>query len=270
MKQNDKSYIIDWEYVGVGGVRGYELRMDLKNSNLIIGTPHLSDSWKGQYLAALWDFVEDHQPSDIFYTTDASAEILLFLRREGRELRSLGQSIQVSHYKVMERIFKNTLSVLNLDELQRQKMLDHYFLELPLNSWLISERARWFPAYLKANQYNQEVIQKAQFEWAYEMLQFYDFFQKLDSDPQYIKINPSAQVIAHEKNLVVLYLNQFQNQVLVLKLEPDMARVLDMLSEDRKFSQVQLVEMLMFENQSRSADFWNQLIADMKLAQIIY
>lgn len=270
MKQNDKNYIIDWEYVGVGGVRGAELRTDLKNSNLIIGTPHLSESWKSQYLAALWDFVEDHQPSDIFYTTDASAEILLFLRREGRELRSLGQSIQISHYKVMERIFKNTFSILNLDELQRQKMLDHYFLELSLSSWLISERARWFPAYLKTNKYSEEVVQKAQFDWAHEMLQFYDFFQKLVSDPQYIKINPSAQILPLEKNLLALYLNQFQNQVLILKIDPEMALVLDQLSEDRKFSQAQLVEMLLFDNKSRSADFWNQLITDMKLAQIIY
>ena len=133
-----------------------------------------------------------------------------------------------------------------------RELIKDYLKEMPWQGPLVSAHLRYFPIFLKRKFQDARLYLIAQREWLWSYLSFADFgFPPPEAGR--IFVNPSLQSLYTEEDisevqltsgLSVFYYDYAQFKICEYKMDVWDAALVDVLQEDRKFNQAQLLEQV--------------------------
>lgn len=165
-----------------------------------------------------------------------------------------------------------------------EKLIADYFADFERSNWLIEDHLSWWPMYVKERFSQKEIAEAAQYEWALGKLDFIDFPIYRKADPGQLYVNPTLQLIKIEAaastlgkspGLWIVYRQSDEAEVLEMKLNTQVAQVLDVMAEERKFTLGQLTDWMQTESEfkdlspSEVLKFLERLVRDSVLVQKI-
>lgn len=152
--------------------------------------------------------------------------------------------------ELFETVFPQTF--LALGPLGR-KIIDNYQSEVAWDSWLLLDYWRYFVGFLRMKFPDQlDLVGLAHWEWVYAWVQVQPFHFTEVLESGIVEVNPSLQTVLlnedldyyqKEKGLYAFWYSPAEDKVEILKLTMIQAFYLDLLNEDRKYTEAQLVEM---------------------------
>lgn len=143
-----------------------------------------------------------------------------------------------------------------------ERLLADYFSDFQKAHWLLEDHLNWWPLYLKEKYKKPEIFECANYEWSLAKLDFIDLPIYRRADPGQLYANPTIQLskiehiaktLGKEPGVYIVYRSSDESQVLEMKLNTQVAQVLDVMSEERKFSMGQLTDWLQQESEFRAA-----------------
>ncbi len=137
------------------------------------------------------------------------------------------------------------------------KLLKDYLTEMPWQEGLVRDHFRYFPEFVRRRFSDGLYYEIFQWEWIHAYLSYVDLGDFSKSEPGIIKVSPSLMtmaiaapagaVLSREPGLYAYVYSVCQNRVVEKHLNLHEVQILDLLSEDRKYSRVQLIEMFQEE-----------------------
>jgi hypothetical protein len=170
--------------------------------------------------------------------------------------------------KTFVRIFPRTHEGLGV---MSSKLCAEYLKEMEWSSWLLQDHWRYFSGYLRQRYANkQTMIELVQWEWIHAWLEIQPFEMPRGASKQVV-VNPSLQtlklshdndVIHRKQGLYTFVCDQESVKITERKIDIYEAALLDLLAEDRAFTEEQLLEMALLEEVSSpiTKDEWRKKI----------
>jgi hypothetical protein len=170
--------------------------------------------------------------------------------------------------KTFVRMFPKTHEQLGV---MNSKLCDEYLKEMEWSSWLLQDHWRYFSGFIRQKfASKQTMLELVQWEWIRAWLEIQPFempageYKQLVVNPslQTLKLSHDNELIHRTEGLYTFVCNQESVKILERKIEICEAALLDLLNEDRVFSEEQLLEMAMLEDiePPLSKDEWRKKI----------
>lgn len=221
----------DLDVVGVGSLRRFQIEELLKNHHVVLRT---HENFVPQSVFAIYQEELLHTLQWLRPQRQDSCEHFDFLD-EQRQL--------------FTRLFPKTIQTLGV---AATKIRDAYLKEMEWSSWLLQDHWRYFPGFLRQKfSQNKDLFEVTHWEWVQAWLEVQPFSLPF-ADPGTLVLNPSLQIVSltSDKDLLnrsqgiyaVIY-QENQHKIIDRKLEACEAHLFDLLSEDRKYTFSQLIEM---------------------------
>lgn len=229
-------FLNDFDILGVGGLRKKE----------ILSSPN---GWQNSLvLQCHAGLIPAEQKS--FYD-EVLAETLAWLKPLRTQWVQLEEPPEQFLTQILtrefEQIFQKTSQLLGK---HRERIFTEYLQEFPWQGPLLSDHFRYLPAFLKQTTKNPELFLTAQKEWLWCFLSYSNFGWPRP-EAKVLHLNPSLQVLTVPKSLgdfheglYVLFSDPASSTVREHRLDIIQAEIIDVLSEERKFSRQQLLEQL--------------------------
>lgn len=187
------------------------------------------------------------------------------------------------HKKRFFLIFPQTEKLLGF---AASRLRDAYLAEMTWNSWYLQDHWRYFVGFLRQRfSQNQTMIEVAQWEWARAWLDTSEISEnEVDqdfSDDRVVVVNPAIQfiklaednnVLSRPQGLYALMYSQQNDIISDRRLDVSMAVLIDLLSEERRFTTKQLIELASVDIENKSLiniDKWGQVLKAMMIDEII-
>lgn len=161
---------------------------------------------------------------------------------------------------------------------EARKVYRDYMLEMPWNEGLVRDHFRYFPEFIRRRFSAGLYYELFLWEWTRAYLSYVDLGDFSKSEPQNLKVNISLMVCALTDQTAAvlkrdpgLYAHVYSvrlGRVTEKHLTIIEAEILDLLSEDRKYSETQLFEMLAVGSQV-SNEKYVQALAALRESDII-
>lgn len=226
----------DVDVVGVGALRRYQL-LKLKAERDIVLQTHTS-------------FI----PASVRAIYDEELQRTLQWLQPTRVIASKDFNFDEEVRKTFVRVFPKTHEQLGV---MNSKLCDEYLKEMEWSSWLLQDHWRYFSGFIRQKfASKQTIVELVQWEWIRAWLEIQPFEMPPSGSKQLV-VNPSLQtlklsqdneLIHRTQGLYTFVCNQKTVKILERKIEICEAALLDLLNEDRTFSEEQLLEMAMLEN----------------------
>ena len=182
--------------------------------------------------------------------------------------------LQVEQRRLFGRIFPMTQKQLGFTA---QKVCDTYLQEMDWSSWLLQDHWRYFVGYLRQRfPQHKQLVDLAYWEWVTAWLEMQPFDVRPPNEEGIVGTNPSLQIVPVLENNEILQRDKgmyafvdcsSQNTVLETRLSPEEALLIDLLQEDRKYTEAQLIEQAMLSeeiSQQLTQDQWMATLANLK------
>ncbi len=179
--------------------------------------------------------------------------------------------------KTFVRIFPKTHKHLGV---MSEKICAQYLKEMEWSSWLLQDHWRYFSGFLRQKYSDkQTLVEVVQWEWIHAWLEIQPF-EMPRGDGKHIVVNPSLQTLklSHDNNVIhrkqglyTFVCDQESVKIIESKIEIYEAALLDLLAEDRAYTEGQLLEMVMLEEVSSmmTKDEWRKRIEVLFGSEII-
>lgn len=181
--------------------------------------------------------------------------------------------------KLFSQIFPRTEAALGFTA---QKVCDTYLQEMEWSSWLLQDHWRYFVGYLRQRfPQHKQLVDVAYWEWVSAWLEMQPFDIRPSAEDGILSANPSLQIVPvlednqtlqREKGMYAFVYSSAQNAVMETKLSPEEALLIDLLQEDRKYTEAQLIEQALLSEelpQPLTQDQWAASLAKLKGQSII-
>ncbi|UYL07948.1 hypothetical protein B9G69_012915 [Bdellovibrio sp. SKB1291214] len=240
----------DVDVVGVGAIRKHQL-LKLKAEREIILQTHTG-------------FI----PASVRAIYDEELQRTLQWLQPTRVIASKEFNFHDEVLKAFVRIFPKTHEQLGV---MNSKLCAEYLKEMEWSSWLLQDHWRYFSGFIRQKfASKQTMVELVQWEWIRAWLEIQPFEMPPAGTKQLV-VNPSLQtlklshdndVIQRTEGLYTFVCNQESVKILERKIEICEAALLDLLNEDRAFSEERLLEMAMLEDiqPPLSKDDWRKKI----------
>ncbi len=252
----------DLDVVGVGGVRRHQLEeLTRQGRQFIMRT------------------FEAHIPEDL--RTIYNEEILRTLKWLRPLKVEAGPTLDLTE-AVKEVFGRNFSRTQNYMGVMAKKLCEDYLAEMSWSSWLLQDHWRYLPGFVHHKfPQNSELQEIVHWEWVQAWLDVQAFYYQGLSDPGMIVMNPSFQTVHLSKDSPTLqrseglyaFVFSEKSQAIVEKaLDVLDAQFMDLLQEDRKFSEQQLLEMLAEVTEIQpapSASDWKDRLQDLLAKDIV-
>lgn len=179
--------------------------------------------------------------------------------------------------KTFVRIFPKTNSALGISQ---NKICEEYLEAMEWSSWLLQDHWRYFSGFVRQKlPQNSMLFELAQWEWIHAWLEIQPFEINSGSG-KHIVVNPSLQTLAIEKDHALLdkhagvytfVCDQEMVKIREKTLDIYEASLLDLLAEDRVYTEEQLVQMALLEEviPELSQNQWKEKIEVLLASSII-
>ena len=250
---SDVVIVRDIEVAGVGALRRRQLENLSQHKKVI-----------------LWTY-EDLIPEDVKFIYQG--ELLRTLQSLRPYKTEPGPMIDLEqeHKRTFAALFPLASKFLGL---AANKIRDEYVREMNWSSWLLQDHWRYFPGFLRQKfPQNRELQEVGQWEWIQAWLETQAFETTGLGDSGNVVMNPSLQYVNletagialhREAGLYAFVYSETKNRIVESKLDAHDAEAIDFLNEDRKFTQDQLIEMLVTNSENRQAltrEQWQSKVA---------
>lgn len=172
------------------------------------------------------------------------------------------RTVEVQNFKLsielqssFSRIFPKTSEALGVTV---TKIRDAYLQDMEWSSWLLQDHWRYFVGYLRQKFPDRpELYELAHWEWVQAWMEVQPF-GSASGDPGQVSVNPSLQtvslstfhqVLKRDPGLYAFIYDEEKATVVERPLDLYEAQILDILQEDRKYTQAQLLAMAMLSDE---------------------
>ncbi|WP_413584269.1 hypothetical protein [Bdellovibrio sp. HCB274] len=233
---NSKQVVVrDIDVVGVGAIRKSQLLKIQANHDFILQT-HSS------FIPATVRSIYDEELK----------RTLQWLKPVSvNDISSFDFPTEVIH--TFERSFPKTTAYLGV---MLKPALESYLKEMEWSSWLLQDHWRYFSGFIRQKYPEKPALRElVNWEWIHAWLEIQPFEIEKSKGKQ-ITVNPSLQVLAltennselqREKGLYTFVYDQETVKIAERKLDIYEAALLDLLAEDRIYTEEQLLEMAILE-----------------------
>ncbi|MFS4459750.1 hypothetical protein [Bdellovibrio sp. HCB2-146] len=250
---SDVVIIRDIEVAGVGALRRRQLENLSQNKKIILWTYEdlIPEDVKSIYEGELLRTLQSLRP----FKTEAGPMI----------------DLEQEHKRMFVSLFPLTNRFLGL---AANKIRDEYIREMNWSSWLLQDHWRYFSGFLRQKfPQNREIQEVGQWEWIQAWLETQAFETTGLGDSGTVVVNPSLQYVNLENavpalnrdaGLYAFIYSETKNRIVESKLDAHDAEAIDFLNEDRKFTQDQLIEMLVTNSENRQSltrEEWKNKVA---------
>ncbi|WP_413574644.1 hypothetical protein ACLVWU_10480 [Bdellovibrio sp. HCB290] len=169
------------------------------------------------------------------------------------EIEVLNFDFNTEVMRTFERSFPKTHQYLGV---MLKPALELYLKEMEWSSWLLQDHWRYFSGFIRQKYPENKVLHElTQWEWIHAWLEIQPFESEKNYGKQ-ITVNSSLQVLAlpegntklqREKGLYTFVYDQDSVKIAERKLDIYEAALLDLLAEDRIYTEEQLLEMASLE-----------------------
>ncbi len=252
----------DIEVVGVGGKRRQQIETLQKAKNIILQTheTQIPDGVRAIYDEELLRTLQWLRP----VKTQVVEDLNLHLEQQ----------------KIFSKVFPLTEKALGFSA---TKVRDNYLQEMEWSSWLLQDHWRYFVGFLRQRFPQQkQIVDLAYWEWVHAWLEMQPFDLNIKSEPGIVVLNPTLQIVpllehnavlGKEQGMYSFVFSPKENRVIEKPLVATEALLLDLLQEDRKYSQSQLVDMALLSediNAQLSKADWEKTVDAMLAAEILF
>lgn len=234
---SDVLVLRDIDVVGVGALRRHQLEVLQKTKTFILQTYEemIPDSVHGIY----------------------SAEILRTIQwlRPVQSYRGPVFDFAEEQKKLFGRLFPRTQKNLGL---AATRMLDIYLQEMEWSSWLLQDHWRYFVGFLRSKfPENKALLELAHWEWVQTWIEVQPF-EEAPAEDGIIQVNPSLQIIhlsvpnpvlSRDQGVYAFVYDAKTATVVEKRLDVYEAQILDLLHEDRKYTEKQLIDMALISDE---------------------
>lgn len=236
----DTLILQDFDVVGVGALRRHQILELQKTKQFILHThgAYLAPSVQNIYQSELLTTLQWVRPVQ-------TVEVHNF---------NLSQELQSS----FARIFPKTSAALGVAVV---KIRDSYLQDMEWSSWLLQDHWRYFVGYLRQKFPDRPALYElAHWEWVRTWMEVQPF-ESFSGDPWQVILNPSLQIVSLSENHQVLkrdsglYAFIYDDKkatVVERPLDLYEAKILDILQEDRKYTQAQLLAMVSLSDENHA------------------
>lgn len=227
----------DIDIVGVGALRRHQLEELQKTKKFILLTFEeiIPDSVHGIY----------------------SAEILRTLQwlRPIQTQKGVAFDFREEQKKLFARLFPRTEKALGV---AATRMMDAYLQEMEWSSWLLQDHWRYFVGFLRSKfPENKTLLELAHWEWVHAWIEVQPFEPDFP-EAGILQVNPSLQIIhlsvhnpvlSRDQGVYAFVYDDKKQTVVEKRLDVYEAQILDLLHEDRKYTEKQLIEMALMSDE---------------------
>ncbi|MDG0818235.1 hypothetical protein [Bdellovibrio svalbardensis] len=251
----------DIEVVGVGAKRRQQIESLQKSKHVILQTheSQIPDAVRPIYDEEMLRTLQWLRPVKI----QASEKI---------DLHSEQQKIFSKIFPLTEKAFGFSAA----------KVRDTYLQEMEWSSWLLQDHWRYFVGFLRQRFPQQkQIVDLAFWEWVHAWLEMQPFDLNVKSEPGILTVNPTLQIVPllepnrvldKEQGMYSFIFSAKENRVVERPLQAAEAFILDLLQEDRKYSETQIIDMALLSedaNAQLSKDEWQKTLQSMLAAEIL-
>lgn len=253
--------IRDVDVVGVGAYRRQQIEFLQKNKQLVLWT----------YEKQISEGVRKIYDEELLRT-------LHWLRPLKLESKN-DLNLQQEQKHLFAKIFPETQSALGL---AASRVRDAYLQEMEWSSWLLQDHWRYFVGFLSQRFPQQkQLTDVAYWEWVHAWLEVQPFELSVQSEAGLVSVNPSLQIVPlQEDNLrlgksrgMYAFVYSWQkNKILEKELSEYEALLIDLLQEDRKYTESQLLAMAQVSEEfstTLSAEQWQGVFKALQLGEIL-
>lgn len=252
----------DIEVVGVGAKRRQQIESLQKSKHLVLQTheSQIPDNVRAIYNEELLRTLQWLRPLKIVPIEQID------LAREQQ--------------KMFSKVFPLTEKALGFSAV---KVRDTYLQDMEWSSWLLQDHWRYFVGFLRQRfPLQKQIVDLAYWEWVHAWLEMQPFDLNVKAEAGIITVNPTLQIVPllernnvldKEQGMYSFVFSPKKNEVVEKPLSAAEALLLDLLQEDRKFSQGQLVEMALISEEANvqlSKETWQDTVQAMLAAEILF
>lgn len=227
----------DLDIVGVGALRRHQLEELQKTKKFILHTFEdiIPDSVHGIY----------------------SAEILRTLQwlRPLQTQKGEAFDFREEQTKLFSRLFPRTQKSLGV---AASRLTEAYLHEMQWSSWLLQDHWRYFVGFLRSKfPENKELLELAHWEWVHAWIEVQPF-ELGSAEAGIVQVNPSLQIIhlsgrnavlSRDQGVYAFVYDEQNHTVVEKRLDLYEAQILDILHEDRKYTEKQLIDMALLSEE---------------------
>jgi hypothetical protein len=251
----------DVEVVGIGGLRRHELEQLKKTKQIVLQTHEsfIPNSVQSIYQEELLKTLQWLRP----------------LRTESKQ----DFDFHAEQEKLFIRLFPKSSAMLGL---AATKVRDAYLREMEWSSWLLQDHWRYFGGFVRQKFPDNVALRElVHWEWVHAWLEIQPFTSVHKGDAGTLVQNPSLQVVpltmAHptlqrEAGLYAFVYDETRASISEKVLDPFEASLLDLLSEERKYTAEQLLQMAAMDEEVKpqiSEIEWREKLAALQNAGLI-